>query len=137
MSGSAVLATTVFGLAMVATVLIGLWSARGRAKGLAEWSLSGRGLGVLFVWVLMAGETYTSFSFLGTAGWTYSMGSPILYLVAYLTVGFAVAYLAGPALWTYAGRHRLVSIADIAEHRFRSRPLGILVALVATVFLVP
>nr|WP_079037066.1 sodium:solute symporter family protein [Streptomyces silaceus] len=85
----------------------------------------------------MAGETYTSFSFLGTAGWSYSFGAPILYLVAYLTVGFAVAYVVGPALWTYASRHGLISIADIAEFRFRSRPVGILVAVVATVFIVP
>jgi Na+/proline symporter len=137
MSGSAVTATTIFGLAMVATIVVGLLSARGRDRGLTEWSVSGRGLGVVFVWLLMAGETYTSFSFLGTAGWAYSYGAPILYLVAYLTVGLAVAYVAGPAIWTYATRHNLISIADLAEHRFRSRPVGVLVAVVATVFLVP
>ncbi|WP_314173707.1 sodium:solute symporter family protein [Streptomyces winkii] len=137
MTSSAAIATTIFGLAMVATIVVGLLSARGRDKGLAEWSVSSRGLGVLFIWLLMAGETYTSFSFLGTAGWSFSFGVPILYLVAYLTTGFAVAYVVGPALWTYASRHRLISIADMAEHRFRSRPLGILVAVVATVFIVP
>ncbi|MBZ4014887.1 sodium:solute symporter family protein [Streptomyces purpurogeneiscleroticus] len=137
MSSSAAIATTIFGLAMVATILIGILSARGRDKGLSEWSVSSRGLGVLFIWLLMAGETYTSFSFLGTAGWSYSFGVPILYLVAYLTVGFAVAYVVGPAIWTYASRHGLISIADMAEHRFRSRPVGILVAVIATVFLVP
>ncbi|MBO8192671.1 sodium:solute symporter family protein [Streptomyces oryzae] len=137
MSGSAAIATTIFGLAMAATLAIGVLSARGRDKGMAEWSVSSRGLGVLFIWLLMAGETYTSFSFLGTAGWSYSMGVPILYLVAYLTTGFAVAYVVGPALWTYASRHRLLSIADMAEHRFRSRPVGILVAVTATVFIVP
>lgn len=137
MSSSAAIATSVFGLAMVATILIGVLSARGRSKGLAEWSVSSRGLGVMFIWLLMAGETYTSFSFLGTAGWSYSYGAPILYLVAYLTVGFAVAYIVGPALWTYASRHGLISIADIAEFRFKSRPVGILVAVVATIFIVP
>ncbi|WP_019356355.1 sodium:solute symporter family protein [Streptomyces sp. AA1529] len=137
MSGSAAIATTLFGLAMAATLAIGVLSARGRDKGMAEWSVSSRGLGVLFIWLLMAGETYTSFSFLGTAGWSYSFGVPILYLVAYLTTGFAVAYVVGPALWTYASRHGLLSIADMAEHRFRSRPVGILVAVTATVFIVP
>ncbi|MGW8380883.1 sodium:solute symporter family protein [Streptomyces sp. ODS28] len=137
MSGSAAIATGIFAVAMVLTLLTGVLSARGRDKGLAEWSVSSRGLGVLFIWLLMAGESYTSFSFLGTAGWTYSYGVPILYLVAYLTVGFAVAYVIGPALWTYASRNGLISIADMAEHRFRSRPLGIVVAVVATVFLIP
>ncbi len=137
MSSSATIATSIFAVAMIATIAVGVLSARGRDPGLAEWSVSSRGLGVLFIWLLMAGETYTSFSFLGTAGWSFSFGVPILYLVAYLTTGFAVAYVVGPALWTYASRHRLISIADMAEHRFRSRPLGILAAIVATVFIVP
>lgn len=42
MSGSAAVATTIFGLAMVATLAIGVLSARGRDKGMAEWSLSSR-----------------------------------------------------------------------------------------------
>jgi SSS family solute:Na+ symporter len=132
-----VVATSIFGLAMVATILVGVLSARGRDRGLAEWSVSGRGLGVLFVWLLMAGETYTSFSFLGTAGWSYSYGVPIFYLVGYLTVGLAAGYIVGPLIWTYATRHDLISIADIAEHRFRSRRIGILVAVIATIFIVP
>lgn len=57
--------------------------------------------------------------------------------LAMVAIGLAVAYVAGPAIWTYATRHDLISIADMAEHRFRSRPVGMLVAVVATVFLVP
>jgi Na+/proline symporter len=137
MSSYAVVASTIFAVGMVATIILGVLSARGRDKGLVEWSVSGRGLGVAFVWLLMAGETYTSFSFLGTAGWSYSYGAPILYIVAYLTVGLAAAYIVAPAIWTYAARHNLISIADVAEYRFRSRPVGILVVIVATVFIIP
>ncbi|MDG3016003.1 sodium:solute symporter family protein [Speluncibacter jeojiensis] len=137
MSGSAAVATGIFAAAMVLVLVVGTLSARGRAGGLTEWSLSGRRLGIVFVWLLMAGESYTSFSFLGTAGWSYAYGVPILYLVAYLTVGLTIAYVVAPMMWTYASRHQLVSMADIAEHRFSSRRMGVLVALVATVFLVP
>ncbi len=137
MSGNAAVATGIFAVAMVVTLAVGLASARGRKKGLTEWSVSGRGLGVVLIWLLMAGETYTSFSFLGAAGWSFSRGVPILYLVAYLTVGLCVAYVVAPLFWTYARRHNLVSVADIAEQRFGSRSLAIGVALVATVFLIP
>jgi SSS family solute:Na+ symporter len=136
-TSKAALATTVFGIAMVVTVVLGVLSSRGRRRTLAEWSVSGRSLGVVFVWLLMAGESYTSFSFLGTAGWTYQFGVPILYLVAYLGAGYAISYLVGPAIWTYAARHELISIADMAEHRFRSRAVGVSVAVVGAVFLVP
>lgn len=137
MSSSAVIACIIFGLAMLATIGIGIWSGRGRSKSLDEWSVSGRGLGFIFILLLMAGETYTSFSFLGTAGWSYSYGVPILYLVGYLSIGLVVAYLVGPLFWTYAARHKLVSLSDIVEHRFKSRGLAILVAVLATIFIVP
>jgi SSS family solute:Na+ symporter len=32
--------------------------------------------------VLMAGETYTTFSYLGAAGWSYTHGVSALYVVA-------------------------------------------------------
>ncbi|MFF0489889.1 sodium:solute symporter [Nocardia sp. NPDC004068] len=137
MSGRAAVAVSLFALAMAATVAIGVWSGRGRAKSLTEWSISGRGLGTLFVLLLMAGESYTSFSFLGAAGWSYRYGVPIFYLIAYLSTGLVVAYFVAPLLWTYCARHGLVSIADIAEHRFGSRALGVVVAVLCTAFLVP
>ncbi len=137
MTGRAAVAVSLFAVAMVATVVIGVLSGRGRAKSLAEWSISGRGLGTLFVLLLMAGESYTSFSFLGAAGWSYRYGVPIFYLIAYLSTGLVVAYFVAPLLWTYCARHGLLSIADIAEHRFGSRALGVTVAVLCTVFLVP
>lgn len=137
MSGPALIATIIFGLAMLATIGIGVYSGMGREKSLDEWSVSGRGLGLLFVVLLMAGETYTSFSFLGTAGWSYKYGVPIFYLIAYLSVGLVAAYLFAPALWTYAARHRLVSLSDVVEHRFQSRGLGILAAVLASIFVIP
>lgn len=137
MSDKAIIASSIFALAMVATVVIGLWSGRGREKSMTEWSVSGRGLGLLFVLILMSGETYTSFSFLGTAGWSFRYGVPILFLIAYVTSGLAAAYLAAPAIWTYCSRHGLVCVSDIAEHRFQSRRLGVLVTVMCTLFLVP
>jgi SSS family solute:Na+ symporter len=137
MNSAATTSVTIFAVGMVATVALGMWSGRGRERSLTEWSVSGRGLSTVFVLLLMAGETYTSFSFLGAAGWTYSYGAPILYIIAYLGIGLAVAYRVGPALWTYCSRHGLLSIADIARHRFDSRRSGAVVALVATAFLIP
>ncbi|MFI5780598.1 sodium:solute symporter [Nocardia sp. NPDC051570] len=137
MSHRAAVAVSLFAVAMVVTVAIGVLSGRGRAKSLTEWSISGRGLGTLFVLLLMAGESYTSFSFLGAAGWSYRYGVPIFYLIAYLSTGLVVAYFVAPLLWTYCARHRLVSIADIAEHRFGSRRLGVVVAMLCTAFLIP
>ncbi|MFF7362387.1 sodium:solute symporter [Streptomyces sp. NPDC008125] len=137
---NAVVATSVFAGFMVLTVALGLLALRGRGGGgggLAEWSVGGRSLGAVFIWVLMAGEGYTSFSYLGAAGWGYNYGAPVLYVVAYMSCGYALGYLVGPTLWGYARRHGLVGITDMVAHRFRRPWLGALVAVLATVFLLP
>ena len=67
--------------------LVGLQASVGRTKNLEEWSVAGRSLGFVFVWLLMAGEIYTTFSFLGASGWAYSRGGPALYIMAYITWG--------------------------------------------------
>ncbi|MFE9407598.1 sodium:solute symporter [Streptomyces sp. NPDC006704] len=139
---SAAVATTIFGAFMVGTVVLGLLAVRGRRAeggggGLAEWSVGGRSLGTVFIWVLMAGESYTSFSYLGAAGWGYNYGAPVLYVVAYMSCGYAVGYVVGPLLWAYAKKHGLVGITDMVAHRYGRPWLGALVALLATVFLLP
>lgn len=153
---NATVSTAVFGGFMVLTVALGLLAVRGRgaaegqpeglpgkggggrrAGGLTEWSVGGRSLGTVFIWVLMAGESYTSFSYLGAAGWGYQFGAPVLYVLAYMSCGYALGYVVGPMLWAYARRHGLVGLTDIVAHRYRRPWLGAAVALLATVCLLP
>ncbi|MBF6053566.1 sodium:solute symporter [Streptomyces eurocidicus] len=132
-------ATTVFAVFMLLTVALGLLAVRGRGSGggLAEWSVGGRSMGTVFIWVLMAGEGYTSFSYLGAAGWGYNHGAPVLYVIAYMSCGYALGYVVGPTLWSYARRHGLVTITDMVAHRYNRPWLGTLVAVLATVCLLP
>ncbi len=43
---------------------------------LEQWTVGGRGFGTVFVFLLMAGEIYTTFTFLGGSGWAYGKGGP-------------------------------------------------------------
>ncbi|MEU3714130.1 sodium:solute symporter family protein [Streptomyces catenulae] len=138
----ATVATSVFAVFMALTLALGLLAVRARRggrreRGLAEWSVGGRSLGTVFIWVLMAGESYTSFSYLGAAGWGYRFGAPVLYVIAYMSCGYALGYVVGPMLWAYARRHGLVGITDIVAHRYGRPWLGTAVALFATVCLLP
>ncbi|MCX4784349.1 sodium:solute symporter family protein [Streptomyces sp. NBC_01264] len=134
-------ATAVLAAFLVLAVVLGLLAARGRdsgaGTGLAHWSLGGRSMGPLLSWVLLAGEGYTSFSYLGAAGWGYAYGVPVLYVVAYMSCGFAVLHLVGPLLWKYAHTHHLIGMSDIVAHRYRRPWLGAVVAVTATVFMLP
>src|SRR4051794_6939724 len=137
MSTDARVAIAIFAVAMLGTLALGIAAARGRDTDIGEWSVGGRSFGVILTWVLLAGESYTSFSYLGAAGWAYGYGAPILYLVGYLATGYAVVYRFAPMVWGYAKRHDLISISDILAHRFRSKRFGIAVAAVATIALLP
>lgn len=138
MNGNAVVSVGIFTIFVLGAVALGLLALRGRdTSNLAEWTVGGRSLGTVLIFVLMAGETYTSFSYLGAAGWSYDYGMPVFYLVAYLAIGFAAGYVVGPILWHYAHRHDLHNITDIAAHRFDSPWLGAAIAVLTTLFLLP
>lgn len=126
-------------LALAALVALGLGvSARsGHAMGLQQWTVAGRGLGTLFVFLLLAGEIYTTFTFLGAAGYAYGFGAPCYYIVAYGTLAYVISYFILPPVWTYAREHNLVSQPDFFAHKYKSKPLGIFVALVGIVALIP
>ena len=61
----------VFIIAVTAGSTIWLSKRRGRMD-MNEWAVGGRSFGGVLLWFLSAGEIYTTFAFLGAAGWAYS-----------------------------------------------------------------
>jgi len=137
MPADAKIAIAIFAVAMIGTLGLGIAAMRGRDADREQWAVGGRSFGVILTWVLLAGECYTSFSYLGAAGWAYGYGAPILYLVGYMATGYATVYLFAPMIWSYAKRHHLISVSDILAHRFKSKRFGIFIAAVATLALLP
>lgn len=133
----AVLALSVISAIVLAGTLLGIRAAAGRHMNLEEWSVAGRSLGVIFIWLLMAGEIYTTFSFLGASGWAYSRGAPALYILAYITLGYVVSFYILPPIWELGRRHRLQTQSDFFAWRYRSKSLALLVSLAGVLFLIP
>lgn len=117
--------------------LIGFLAGRRRQMDLEQWTVAGRGFGVLLVWLLMAGEVYTTFSLLGASGWAYSRGGPTLYILAYMTLAYVVSFFVLPPLWEIARAHGLQTQPDFFRECYGSPWLAALVALVGVVSLVP
>ena len=116
---------------------LGVFARRGHAMSLEQWSVGGRGFGAIFVFLLMAGEIYTTFTFLGGSGWAYGRGAPAFYILCYGAIAYSFSYFLLPMIWRYAQPRKLVSQADFFVAKYQSRPLGILVAIVSVVALVP
>ena len=75
MSPSAVSLTTIFAIVALGAA-IGFLAGVRRKMNLEQWTVGGRGFGVVLIFLLMAGEYYTTFSVLGASGWAYSRGGP-------------------------------------------------------------
>ncbi|MDP1892279.1 MAG: sodium:solute symporter [Gemmatimonadaceae bacterium] len=127
----------ILGTFFVVAIALGLLAKRGHTMTLEQWSVGGRGFGSLFVFLLMAGEIYTTFTFLGGSGWAYSKGAPALYILCYLTLAYTISYFLLPAIWRYARGRGLVSQADFFIAKYESPAMGLVVSVVGVAALVP
>jgi SSS family solute:Na+ symporter len=102
-----------------------------------QFIVGGRSFGAVFLWLLLAGEIYTSFAFLGAAGWAYGRGAPAFYILCYGTVAYVLSYFLLPPIWRIGQRRGLLTGPDFFVAQYGSRNLGALVALVGFAFLIP
>src|SRR5258706_14994340 len=111
MSPSAVALSVISGIVAIGTCAGFL--ARSRHKmDLEQWTVGGRGFGYALVWLLMAGEIYTTFTFLGASGWAYSRGGPVLYILGYQPLMDVVSFFLLPQVWETDRKNKLQSQAE-------------------------
>jgi hypothetical protein len=111
---------------LVLAVGLALRARRGRDMDLEQWTAGGRGFGAIFVFLLMAGEIYSTFTFLGGAGLVYGSGGAAYYILGYGTLAYVLSYWLLPAVWRYATPRRLLSQADFFVSKYDSRALGVI-----------
>jgi SSS family solute:Na+ symporter len=114
------------------------FSARFQHKmDLEQWTVGGRGFGMMLVWMLMAGEIYTTFTFLGASGWAYSRGGPVLYILGYQPLSYVVSFYVFPLIWEAGRKYKLQTLGDFFQSRYGGTYLSPFVALVGMIFLLP
>jgi len=134
---NASIALGVIAVIVLGTVTFAIASVRRFTMTPQEYIVGGRGFGAVFLWVLLAGEIYTSFTFLGAAGWTYTFGAPAFYIMAYGTCGYIFYYFLFPWIWRMGKEHGLLTLPDLIQVRYQSRALSTIVSIIAVLALVP
>lgn len=125
-------------VAIVATgTAVGFLAGSRERMDLEQWTVGGRGFGVVLVFLLMAGEVYTTFAFLGVSGWAYSRGGPILYVLAYLSLAYAASFFILPQLWEVGRKHRMQTQPDFFNTRYGNRYLSSFVCVVGILAFIP
>jgi solute:Na+ symporter, SSS family len=134
---ASVVALAVISVIVGAGSLAGLYAGSHRKMDLEQWTVGGRGFGMLLVWLLMAGEVYTTFTFLGASGWAYSKGGPVLYILGYQPLMYVVSFFILPQVWEVGRKYRLQTQADFFHVRYNNKYLAAFVALVGVGFIIP
>jgi SSS family solute:Na+ symporter len=116
---------------------VGIVAGRRVKMNLENWTVGGRRFGLVLMWLLMAGEIYTTFTFLGASGWAYSRGAPTFYILIYGTLAYTASFFILPAVWKYGKRFGLHTQPDFFIRRYSSRGLGVIVALIGIVSIIP
>jgi solute:Na+ symporter, SSS family len=132
-----IVALTVISVLVAIGSFVGLYAGSHRKMDLEQWTVGGRGFGVVLVWLLMAGEIYTTFTFLGASGWAYSKGAPVLYILGYQPLMYVVSFFILPQVWEFGKKYRLQTQADFFQARYNSKYLAAFVALVGVIFIIP
>lgn len=136
MSASSVCLAVIAGIVAGGGV-VGFLAGVRRKMDLEQWTVGGRGFGAVLVFLLMAGETYTTFAFLGASGWAYSRGGPALYVLAYLTLAYTVSFFMLPQLWQVGRRDRMQTQSDFFGIRYGNKYLAAFVCIVGIVCFIP
>ena len=122
---------------LLATTVVGVMAGRNRAFSMEEYFVAGRSFGLLLFYTTAAAEIYSAFAFLGLAGWAYSKGISITYALAYGSISYGIYFFLGPRINRLGKHMNYVSQPDYLEDRYGCRGLGVLVAVVGVVFLIP
>lgn len=131
------IALTIIGAVVFGTIAFALTGVRRFKMDPQEYIVGSRSFGALLLWILLAGEIYTSFTFLGAAGWAYGKGAPAFYILAYGTVGYIIGYFYLPEVWRIGKAKHLLTWGDFLSDRYQSRWLGVVVGALQFFLTVP
>src|ERR1022692_3964902 len=133
----ATIALGIVAIAVVGAAATGVYGAAGRLKTPHEYMVGDRSFGSILLWLLMAGEIYTSFTFLGAAGFAYGLGAPAFYILCYGPVAYTIGFFLTPKIRAVGAKYGMLTGPDFFRVRYRSTGLAALVTLVGFVSLVP
>lgn len=126
-----------FGLYVLLGTLIAWIARRGLAYKVEAYFLANRALGGLVSALSYAATTYSAFMMVGLAGLTYRGGVGALGFELIYLAGLSLVVFFGPHFWRAGHRYHLVSPAELLAVRYNSRVLGMVVAAVSVIFLIP
>ncbi len=134
---NSMIALSVILVVILLSSIVGMYAGGRYKMNLEQWTVAGRGFGLILVWLLMAGEVFTTFAFLGASGWAYSRGGPTLYIMAYLTLAYVFSFYFLPQIWEVGKKFGMQTQSDFFHKRYNSKNLAAVASLIGVIFIIP
>ncbi|MEM1094891.1 MAG: sodium:solute symporter family protein [Bacteroidota bacterium] len=122
---------------LVLTLGTGLISGRKASNSVAGYVAGDRSLNVVVLYFVIGASIFSAFAFLGAPGWAYSRGAAAFYILAFGTVGMVPLYFFGPHVRRLGAKLGFVTQAELLSHRYNSKLLSVILAVVTIAVLVP
>jgi SSS family solute:Na+ symporter len=119
------------------TLVTGVASGLRVSHSVAGYVAADRSMSLVVLYFVLGASIFSSFAFLGGPGWAYSRGVAALYIVAYGTIGMIPMYFFGPRARRLGERFGFVTQAELLAHRYDSRTLSVLLAVLSVAVFVP
>jgi SSS family solute:Na+ symporter len=133
----ALVALAVCGIYLAITLVTGVLPGLRVSSSVAGFVAADRTMGPVLLYFVLGASIFSSFAFLGGPGWAYSRGAAAFYIVAYGVLGMVPTYFLGPRARRLGERFGFVTQAELLAHRFESRALSVLLAVLSVAVFVP
>jgi len=127
----------VCGLYLAATLVMGILPSFKVSKSIAGYVAADRSMNVVVLYFVLGASIFSSFAFLGGPGWAYSRGAAAFYIIAYGIIGMLPFYFIGPKVRRLGERFGFVTQAELLAHRYQSRPISVLLAVLSIAAFIP
>lgn len=132
-----VVALVVCGIYLVATLAMGLVPGLRVSNSVTGYVAADRSMGFVVMYFVLGASVFSSFAFLGAPGWAYSRGASAFFIIAYGVIGMVPLYFFGPRARRLGERFGFVTQAELLAHRFDSRGVSIVLALLSVGAFIP
>jgi solute:Na+ symporter, SSS family len=134
--------TWAFGITLLVVYLVvilylGVRSFQVSDHTLADHTVANRGFGILVLTLTYAATFHSAYALTGIVGFAYTDGVGYWVNGLYLVPPAFLFWHVGKRLWLLGKRYDYMTLGDYLSHVYDSRLVGLLVALLHTVFTVP
>lgn len=131
------IALAICGLYLLASLVMGVIPGLKVSSSVTGYVAGDRAMNVLVLYFVIGASIFSSFAFLGGPGWAYSRGMAALFIIAYGTLGMVPLYFLGPRARRMGERFGFVTQAEMLAHRYDSKALSVLLALLSVAVFIP